>query len=259
MQNKFKITDESGDHKYFTIIPNYIVNHSTPYEQSIYLYMKRVAGETGTCWSSAKTIAKKLNIARNTVAKYQQKLVDRGWIEVVGKKGKTKPTYEYKIVDLWDLNIKYYTKKESSTREQSIRKDKKKVQHVNLDSSSVAHKEEPIKKSNTISKDIVLAKPNGFAEKSPNIVNSLIGEFKEINPSYERLFSNKTQRAAIERLVKKHGEDKIKRSIKAAIKVNGVKYAPRITTPLQLEDKLGDLIAFYKSEGVQKQRVHYAK
>ena len=76
--DRFKIIDKSGDRKYFTIVPNYIVNHSTIYEQAIYLYMKRVAGEEGSCWESPKNIAKKLGIAPGTVRKYQKELVKRG-------------------------------------------------------------------------------------------------------------------------------------------------------------------------------------
>jgi DNA-binding transcriptional regulator YhcF (GntR family) len=120
-EEKFKVSDESGDRKYFTIIPNYIVNHSTPYEQAIYLFMKRIAGEGGTCWSSAAEIGKKLGCSRNTVAKYQNKLIERGWIEVVGKHptGVTnQETIEYKIVDLWALNNRYFQDKyKSSTYE----------------------------------------------------------------------------------------------------------------------------------------------
>ena len=109
--DRFKIIDKSGDRKYFTIVPNYIVNHSTIYEQAIYLYMKRVAGEEGSCWESPKNIAKKLGIAPGTVRKYQKELVKRGWIEVVGTHRKTKPTIEYRIVDLWELNTRYYAEK----------------------------------------------------------------------------------------------------------------------------------------------------
>ena len=109
--DKFKIIDKSGDRKYFTIIPNYVVNHSTVYEQAIYLYMKRVAGETGTCWESPINIAGKLGVDPKTIRKYQKKLVERGWIEVIGTHRKTKPTIEYKIIDLWSLNAKYYAEK----------------------------------------------------------------------------------------------------------------------------------------------------
>ena len=103
--------DKSGDRKYFTIIPNYIINHSTVFEQTIYLYMKRVAGEEGSCWESPNNIAGKLGVDPKTVRKYQKKLVERGWIEIVGTHRKTKPTIEYKIVDLWELNTKYYAEK----------------------------------------------------------------------------------------------------------------------------------------------------
>ena len=44
-------------------------------------------------------------------------------------------------------------------------------------------------------------------------INDLIELFKPINPSYERLFANKTQRQALERLVKKFGAEKVKNMI----------------------------------------------
>ena len=147
--DKFKITDKSGDRKYFTIVPNYIVNHSTVYEQAIYLYMKRVAGETGTCWESPKNIAKKLGIAPGTVRRYQKALVKRGWIEIAGTHRKTKPTIEYRIVDLWELNTKHYAEKmkekEKSQNDFSQRKDARcfnKSQLVTLEKAPDDNKEE---------------------------------------------------------------------------------------------------------------------
>jgi len=80
-------------------------------------------------------------------------------------------------------------------------------------------------------------------------INSLIDLFKPINPSYEKFFSNKTQRSCLERMATKHGLEKMIRIINTLEKTNGVKYAPVITTPLQLENKLGDLIVFIKKEG----------
>jgi hypothetical protein len=51
MGNKVKINDESGDHKYFSLLPHYILNHSTAVDQALYMQMKRYAGEGigGTC------------------------------------------------------------------------------------------------------------------------------------------------------------------------------------------------------------------
>lgn len=146
---KEKYTDNSGDKKYFAMIPYYIVNHSSAYEQSLYLVMKRIASEEGTCWASPITIGKMMEVSPNTVRKYRDKLLKRGWIKKIGIKGKTKPTDDFEIVDLWKLNMDYYAQKESSTGEQSKRKFTsctKKVQLVNLESSTGGNKEEIIKK-----------------------------------------------------------------------------------------------------------------
>lgn len=85
-----------------------------------------------------------------------------------------------------------------------------------------------------------------------NQVNLFLDLFKSVNPSYERLFGNKTQRAAVERLLKKWGAEKIKELIGLLPKTNSMKYAPTITTPLQLEEKLGAVISFIQKEGDKK-------
>lgn len=76
------------------------------------------------------------------------------------------------------------------------------------------------------------------------ILNELIDLFKNINPSVNRLFANKTQRQALDRLVVQHGEEKIRATIEYLPKSNGNRYAPTITTPVQLENNLGKLIAW---------------
>jgi len=77
-------------------------------------------------------------------------------------------------------------------------------------------------------------------------VNQIIDLFKDVNPSYERLFSNKTQRAAVSRLVKKWGFDKVSGMVLSLESVITQKFAPRITTPIELERDLGKLVAFWK-------------
>mgnify|MGYP001580243039 CR=1 FL=1 len=63
----FSITEETPDREYFTIVPNYIINHSTIWERDIYLIMKRIAGENGNCYASHQTIAEKTGVSRPTV------------------------------------------------------------------------------------------------------------------------------------------------------------------------------------------------
>jgi len=79
-------------------------------------------------------------------------------------------------------------------------------------------------------------------------IKETIDLFKNVNPSYERLFSNKTERAAVERLVKKLGSEKLSKIVLFLPKNNSQKFAPVITTPYQLERKMGEMMAFWQKE-----------
>jgi len=79
-------------------------------------------------------------------------------------------------------------------------------------------------------------------------INNFIELFKEVNPSYQSLFPRIPQRKAMERMIKTHGIDKIKWVLSILPKTNNMKFAPIITTPTALEDKLGILLAFIEKE-----------
>lgn len=108
-----EIHDDSGDKKYFTIIPNYVLNHSTAVAQALYLQLKRLAGEKGVAYPSRGWLMKQLGITKPTLLKEFSYLVKRGWIKEIGTapiktKGGQQSTKAYKIIDLWDLNNDYY-------------------------------------------------------------------------------------------------------------------------------------------------------
>ena len=87
-----------------------------------------------------------------------------------------------------------------------------------------------------------------------NDINSLIALFEPINPTFERLYSNKSQRLALERMVSKYGTEKIGRAIQSLAITNVQQYAPVITTPVDLEKKMGALIAFIGKKKTEKTR-----
>lgn len=87
------------------------------------------------------------------------------------------------------------------------------------------------------------------SDETGKTINEIVAMFQPLNPSYDRLFQNKTQREVVERMVKKYGIEKLKSTIGAAVACYGKVGAPVITTPLQLETKLGSLIAHYRREG----------
>ena len=108
MEN-LNLKDESGDKKYFTQLPNMIVNHSTAYEQSLYWIMKRLAGEGGNCYASLNFLAKKMGVHKTTVSKTIAKLLERKWVkEVSPKKIKGGTVRQFLIIDLWPRNVKEY-------------------------------------------------------------------------------------------------------------------------------------------------------
>lgn len=116
MRGKIKIEDDSGDRKYFTIIPNYILNHSTIWDREVYIQMKRIAGEEGTCWTSRNTLAKQCGISLDRLKKSLKYLLEHGWIEYVGKKevltrGGIQEVNEYRVCNLWDRNNTFYKEK----------------------------------------------------------------------------------------------------------------------------------------------------
>lgn len=79
-------------------------------------------------------------------------------------------------------------------------------------------------------------------------VSELIKLFEAVNPAASKWYGNPTQRKACDRLLKKHSLDQLTRVVHLLPKTNEARFAPTITTPLQLEDKLAQLVAYIKKE-----------
>lgn len=76
-------------------------------------------------------------------------------------------------------------------------------------------------------------------------LNKVMEHFQSVNPSYERLYAQKTQRTALDRLVQKWGAEQVESIIAFLTIANGNKYSGiNITTPCQLERDLGKLKAW---------------
>ena len=82
-------------------------------------------------------------------------------------------------------------------------------------------------------------------EKAFNLrINRWLGMFKPINPSYTKFFANKTQRKGLEEILVQVGEKKMYYAFTYIYMLPDTpdyKYAPTITTPLQLQDKYAAL------------------
>lgn len=114
-EQHFFIEDGSEDKKYFTIIPNYVLNHSTATVQSLYLQMKRVAGEKGYCAQPRSYFLKKMHIGKNAFNTAIKYMLDHKWLEietpkVIDTAGGPQKVPRYKVTDLWQLNNEHYKK-----------------------------------------------------------------------------------------------------------------------------------------------------
>ena len=114
-QQKLNIDDGSGDKEFFTIIPNYILNHSTSIDQSLYAQLKRLAGETKKdyCYPSFKYLIKQLKVGKERLKKSLKYLIDHKWVTDLGKRQViTRGGYQwvntYKINNIWKMNMDYY-------------------------------------------------------------------------------------------------------------------------------------------------------
>ena len=117
MSGSFHIKDESGDRKYFTIVPNYVLNHSTANAQALYLQLKRLAGENGVAYPGSRFLMSQLRVSYPTLRKEFRYLLEKGWIEFLGEKdvttdGGPQKVKAYRIKDLWKLNIDHYERGE---------------------------------------------------------------------------------------------------------------------------------------------------
>ena len=83
-------------------------------------------------------------------------------------------------------------------------------------------------------------------------INEIIFLFKAVNPMIQRLYGSPPQRKSVERMMKEFGREKLESMIQALPKINGQKYWPKSTTPVQLENNIAVYLA-KKSELETKQ------
>lgn len=246
--SQIRIDDQSGDKKYFTIIPNYILNHSTLYDREVYIQMKRIAGENGTCWMSQTNLAKQCGISVNRLKKSLKYLLEHEWIKYVGDKQSTsrggeQSTKEYVIVDLWQKNANHYDKgvsRNDTPRHKGVSPDDRGGYHeMTKGVSPDAYKEEPFKKNHI--------KKNNSEPSSQDDVNKIFDIFyNTINPTIN--YGNTTSRKATQWMIDKWGVDAVVAMTEYACSIHGKPYAPTVTTPYQLKEKLSSIKAYKEKQ-----------
>lgn len=227
---KIKIKDESGDRNYFTIIPNYIANHSSANDQALYFQMKKFAGESGKCFATEQTLMKKLAIGKKSFDKALNYLLAKKWVTFIGfTQGKTRPIKTYTINNIWEINNNCYDKIPAESTVSS--KD------TSSKSKDTFQKQHKIHSKSNVEEEPIIIRTNNTAKQSFALIKTIIKEFILVDPKNKDYYKNTTQRKACEFLVENYSFEDVISVIRLLPKTNGMEYMPTITTPLQLKEK----------------------
>ena len=238
--DKKMIEDTNKDKKsYYAIIPADVRYDENLCANAKLLYgeITALCNEKGFCWANNEYFATLYKVTKTSISKWISSLEKQDFIsiEINQKQGNTRKLF---------LNRSLRKVKEVYNK--SSIPIKEKLYNNNKYNTTLNNKYN-INKQSKIAEDKDTSKNNQKqTTKTENPINALIAKFEPINPSFARLFGNKTQRGAIERMIKQHSLKGMIDILDILPKILGKKYAPTISTPLALENKMGDLLQFIK-------------
>jgi len=194
----------------------------------------------GVCKASNVAIAKIANAEPRSVQNSLNRLEVAGFIEREYKDAQKRNRLRI-ITKISYSSVRTTEDRQKTSEPQSTRERTTNDRASEPQSTRISNSKRVIKESN-----------NNTAQDAVSdgaLINLALEGFKDVNPSYSKtLYPNTNQRKAMGRLIKQHGLEKIQSVIAFLPKSNTSRYAPTITTPLQLEAKLGDLFAWAQKQ-----------
>lgn len=207
---------------------------------AIYVSLCRHAdNETQECFPSMELISEELNISRNTVAKYIKMFTDYHLIATERTKNNN---------GTWKNNTYFLLDKiEWMNHAQPLGMDNH-AQLLSEPCTTIGHDHaQPLGNKETHI-NYTHIKETNTAHGAGNTTNALISLFKGINPSYQLFFARPPQRAAADRLLKLHDFEWWQRFFEAYPKALEDRFCPRATSPIKLEEKIGDIEHYGRSQ-----------
>lgn len=125
--------------------------------------------------------------------------------------------------------------------------------------SKATNKQQSNNKQTTTTKELKKERKEEKHTASPSDedgkeVNEILGLFKaKLNPTIN--FGNTTNRKAVKDLLKKFGKEKLISTIDYIDSIREDRYAPNITTPWQLLEKMGQLINYHARNNSKKNNI----
>lgn len=205
----------------------------------VYISLCRHANRDQFCFPSIKLIAKELSISEKSVQRGIEDL--KKWNIVDVKKEKWKnglwKNNSYILLDksVWQPKPIQETVRDVDSQE-SISPKPQDSQGVDQETESPI--KEINKEENTFKETHI-----GNASVAGGQVNEIMDIFSKINPTLN--WGNKTIRNAAADLIRQFGLGETKSMAEAAVSIQGQSYAPTVTTPWELKEKLAKVKAFF--------------
>lgn len=107
------LEEDSPEWKYYTTIPNMVIETCDSNQLALYTRIKRAAGGKGVCFISNKTMMEKLEIGRVALKTAYQGLEQKNLIRFKGlverqTTGGIQKVKSYSIVSIWKQNIEFF-------------------------------------------------------------------------------------------------------------------------------------------------------
>lgn len=221
---KKSIAHGTGDRQgYFYIIPAPLAEGGDKTKALLYGVISSLANRDGYCFASNPYLAEKLGMkSRSRISETINELEAEGWIRTEIANNNSRKVW------LSELLPATYTRKRTPLSEKT--------------DTPLSEKADNSNKSLSIKSEDNLATAKADAGKE---VNELIKVFYDAG-NVTANFGNKTQRQAAEDLIKKIGHEQAIKAAQYAVRIQGEKYAPTITTPYQLREKFAQLATHAK-------------
>lgn len=197
---------------------------------AIYVSLCRHADDNQKCFPSNKLMAEELNISDRTVRTHIKVLAEWNVISVEKSFDSDTKRYRNNVYTLLDKSV--WNKPEETNSHGKPEEVNDKSQRKQF-----PHKDTNVKNTH------VLATPSVAGSESQKIFELF---YEGNNPTIN--FGNKTSRKAADFLIDKFGLDQTLKMTDYAIRVGGSKFAPSITTPYELKEKLASLKLYAERE-----------
>lgn len=263
--SKRRVVDKRNKEKFF--VDDYFLDKFSrivgPACTVLYMWLCRYANEDGECYPGQEKLAENIGANKRTVRRHLETLEQHNIIQVV-QKG-LRQTNRYYLLDkkewletpvLSGQNCPVQTGQECPI--QSGQKSPLLTGQSYVPSRPDKAMSAPIVRVpvvNGSSSNLPVTNVTGQDEPAKhNVINDMFKIFQEINQTIN--YGNKTERSAAQRIVDRLGEEKALSSARAAVMASksNDQYAPSITTPLELEKKMGKLVRFFNQKQLDQTR-----